>query len=282
MVSYRHLKEVIQASYPDLTKNHKRIADYFLANMEKVPFLSVQELSLEVKASVASVVRFAQQIGYSGYSELREDVSSILQNKISNGDIFNPSEALNPKTDLLSSIAGIEVKNINSTLQSLDRASLAQVVKSILKADKVYTAGLGVSYYMSEVLAYQLNQVAVNADNLRHDSMLLIEQIPFIKKNDFIVFFSFPPYSKETIEAAELACTLGIKSAAITNKTTAPITRFTDHQLLVSSENLLYTNALTGIAVLINTIVTECGRKNKEKARVMISLLKGVENSYTE
>lgn len=282
MVSYRHLKEVIQANYPELTKNHKRIADYFLINTEKIPFMSVQQLSHEVKASVASVVRFAQQIGYSGYSELRDDVSSILQNKISNGDIFNPSEKLKPKADILSSIAGIEIKNINSTLQSIDRKALGEVVKAILKAQKVFTAGLGVSYYMAEILAYQLNQVAVNADNLRHDSVALIEQIPFITKKDFIIYFSFPPYSKETIEAAELAHKLGIRSAAVTNKSTAPVTQFTDYHLLVSSENLLYTNALTGIAVLINAIVTECGRKNKEKAREMISMLRGVEESYIE
>jgi len=282
MVSYRQLKDVIRNSYPELTRNHKRVADFFIANLDRVPFLSVQELSQEVKASVASVVRFAQQIGYSGYSELRDDVSGILQNKINSGDIFKAPDTEAPKADLLSTIAGLEMKNINSTLNLIERKTFTDVVKLILKADKVYTAGLGVSYHMAEILAYQLNQVAINAGNLKHQSMAFVEQIPFVTSKDFLIFFSFPPYSRETIETAEFAHSRNIKSAAITNKSTAPVTRFTDHHLLVSSENLLYTNALTGIAVLINAIVTECGRANKEKAREMIAMVDEKLNEYIE
>ncbi len=282
MASYRQLKDLIEGNYPGFTKNHKRIADYFLSNLEKIPFLSVQEVSKEAEASVASVVRFAQQIGYSGYSELREDVSGILQNKISNGDIFPTTEKPDPKTDILSSIADIEIKNINSTLNSIERKSFNDIIKLILRSDRVYTAGLGISFHMAEILAYQLNQVAVSASNFKHSSESFVEQIPFIPKKGMIIFFSFPPYSKETIEAAEFARKFGIKSVAITNKSTAPITRFTDHYLLVSRENLLYTNALTGIAVLINAIATECGRKNKTKALEMIGLLDGLQDYYSE
>ena len=130
--------------------------------------------------------------------------------------------------------------------------------------------GLGISYLLSEVLAYQLKQVAVDAWNLNHDHSSFMEQILYMNENDLIIAFSFPPYSKETIEAAKLVKERKIKLVSITDKNASPITFHSDVHLTIKTENMLYTNSFAAISVVINAIATGCALKNKQKAKKML------------
>ena len=76
---YREVKERIEEKFKDLPKNQQKIADFFLVNFDRIPFLSVQEISESTHVSVASIVRFAQNLGFSGFSEIRDEISVILQ-----------------------------------------------------------------------------------------------------------------------------------------------------------------------------------------------------------
>jgi DNA-binding MurR/RpiR family transcriptional regulator len=59
----------------------------------------------------------------------------------------------------------------------------------------------------------------------------------------------------------------------ITNKSSAPISRFCDVQLNVISKNMLFTNSFSAVSVVINAIATQCALSNKSKAEKMLSEL---------
>ena len=175
------------------------------------------------------------------------------------------------KDDLLTSVANVDINNINDTLTLIDRENFNGAVDLILKSKKVYTAGLGISYLLAEILSYQLTQVAIDAAVFRHTDSIFQEQILFLGKDDLIIAFSFPPYSKETVEAAKFACQRGIKVISITNKNASPITFYSSESLVVKSENMLFTNSFAAISVLINAIATACAYKNKTNAKKILA-----------
>jgi DNA-binding MurR/RpiR family transcriptional regulator len=92
----------------------------------------------------------------------------------------------------------------------------------------------------------------------------------FLNPKDLLIVFSFPPYSKETIEAAEYANKRKIDVISITNKHASPVTFFTKANLIVKSENMLYTNSFAAISVLINAIATACAIKDKQRAKKVL------------
>ncbi len=270
MARYQEIKEKIRDKYNDLPKNQKKMADYFIDNFDSIPFLSVQEVSGETGISVASVVRFAQSTGFSGYSELREAIAESLQSQLSGKTIFPLFDKRKIEEDLLTAVANQDIKNINDTLSLIERENFQKAVKEIGKAERVFTAGLGISYILAEILAYQLTQVGIDASVFKHDYTIFHEQIMFLNKRDLVIAFSFPPYSKETIEACEYAAGKGIKIITITNKEASPVTHYSDINLVVQSENMLYTNSFAAISVVINAIATECAMKNKQKAEKVL------------
>lgn len=267
---YKEIKEKIQQKFEKLPRNHRNIADYIVDNFDKIPFFSVHEIADKTGASVASIVRFAQRIGYSGYSDLREAIAFSLQSHLTKKDTFPLVRQSSKDEDILTSVANIDVMNINETLNELDRDLFNHSVKLMIQSNRVFTAGLGISYLLAEILAYQLTQVGIDATVLKHTYSVFEEQILYLKKNDVLVTFSFPPYSIETIDAAKAANKKGIKVISITNKPSSPVTFYSEAVLIVKSENMLFTNSFAAISVIINALATACAVKNKSNAKIIL------------
>lgn len=270
MERYKEIKDQIKSRYNSLPKNHRKIADYFINNFDKIPFLNVQELSEKTGASVASIVRFSQRAGYKGFSDLRESITDSLQKGMHNGEIFPLLEKRKIEDDLLTEVANLDIKNINDTLNMIERKSFNYVIERISSAERVLTGGLGISYLLAEILAYQLTQVGIDSTVLKHTHTLFHEQILYLNSKDLLVLFSFPPYSKETIEVARFAEERRIDVIAITNKPASPITFYTKANLIVESRNMLFTNSFAAISVLINAIATACAVKDKSRAKKIL------------
>jgi len=270
MDRYKEIKEQITSRYNSLPKNHRRIADYFINNFDKIPFVNVQDLSKATGTSVASIVRFSQRSGFKGFNELRDAITGSLQKELSNKQIFPLFEKRKIQEDLLTEVANLDIKNINDTLNFIERSTFNYVIERILKSDRVFTAGLGISYLLAEILAYQLTQVGVSSSILNHTHTVFNENILFLNPKDLLMVFSFPPYSKETIEAAKFAQERNIDVIAITNQPAAPVTFFSKANLLVKSENMLFTNSFAAISVLINALATACAIKDKQRAKKIL------------
>jgi len=270
MERYKEISEKIKSKYDSLPKNHRKIADFFINNFDRIPFLNVQELSESTGASVASIVRFAQRSGYKGFSELREAIAASLQKGLHNSEIFPLLQKRKAEDDLLTEVANLDIKNINDTLNLIERKSFNYVINRICSAERVMTGGLGISYLLAEILAYQLTQVGIDSSPLKHTHTLFHEQVLFLNSEDLLVLFSFPPYSRETVDLARFAEERKIDVIAITNKPASPITFYTKANLIVESRNMLFTNSFAAISVLLNAIATSCAVKDKVRAKKIL------------
>ncbi len=270
MKTQKEIQETILQHYENLPENQKWIADYFLENFERIPFLSVHEVAEATSRSVASVVRFAQRIRYSGFSELRDAMAGSLQNRIGNREVFPMVRSKVQSADPLTDVANQDIQNINETLHMIERDDFRKAINLIQRSQRVFTMGLGISSLLSQILAYQLTQVGIDSRPFDHTYSSFVEQVLFLNENDLLLGLSFPPYSKETIDAAHFARKNKVKVISITNKKSAPITFESNFSLLVKSENMLFTNSFAAISVLINAIATGCALKNKAKAQKMV------------
>lgn len=260
----------IRDEYNTLPKNHQKIADFFLDNEDLIPFLSVHEIAKASSASVASIVRFSRRIGFSGYGDMRDTVSRALQHKLKNEDVFPAMPPPAMGDDTLSLVGNQDIKNIGDTLSLIKRDVFHRAVDLILAAPQVHAAGFGISYLMAHILAYQLNQVGKKAAAFRQGSTTFAEQILLADKGDVLVGISFPPYYQETVDAVRQAREKKIAVIAITNKSSAPVAMHADETLIVKSENVLFTNSFSAMAMLINAISTECAIRDKARARTML------------
>jgi DNA-binding MurR/RpiR family transcriptional regulator len=263
--SFPDLKALIREKYPGLPENQRKVADFLLQHLEEAPFLSVVEIEERSGASKATVVRLAQHLGYSGFLEMREDLVKDLQSRMMITEMF-PLLPKSGRGETLTAVAHQDVENINQTINQLDPKVFTDVAQMILEASQVFAVGLGISSLMSRILAYSLNQVAIRCTPCVHDYESFMEQIHMIGQGDLLIAFSFPPYSRETIEFVKAVAEKKRAVVAITDRVTSPIGFYASRVLPIASQNMLFTNSFSAMTVLINALTTEVALRNRVKA----------------
>jgi DNA-binding MurR/RpiR family transcriptional regulator len=259
------LEALIQRKYHELPENQRKVADFLIQHIREAPFLSVVEIEDRSGASKATVVRLAQSLGFSGFLEMRGKLIKGVQSQMRITEMF-PLLAGTSREETLTAVADQDVRNINQTINQLDRKVFRDVARMILNASRVYTLGLGISSLMARILAYSLSQVAIRSTSLVHDYETFIEQIHLFERSDLIIAFSFPPYSKETIEVVRAAARRKARIVAVTDRVTSPVSLHAARVLPVVSQNMLFTNSFSAISVIINALTTEVALLNKAKA----------------
>ena len=70
----------INESLDSLPRREKLLANYILGNLKDVSKMTITTLSKKSKASAATIVRFANRLGYAGYREFTKSLYSDVEN----------------------------------------------------------------------------------------------------------------------------------------------------------------------------------------------------------
>ena len=245
-----------------LSRQQRLIAEYLLDNLQEVPFLSVPQLAQRSGASEATVVRLCQAIGFDGFSDMKMAVVENLREEMNAPDRTSPEDE-GAAGDVLAAVAELERHNIRSTLESIDRESFARVAALLFEADHIFTFGLGISAHLAELAAYLLTEHGLRAHRFSTHFTSPREQLVAMRSGDALVAFSFPPYSRQTIEVLEEAASHDMKSVVITDRLSAPAVPIASESLLVSTHGMTFTNATSSINVLLNALVVEIASRHR-------------------
>ncbi len=256
-------REFVVRHAAGLPPQQRVIADHLLDNLQTVPFLSVPELAQKVGVSEATIVRFAQRIGYAGFTELKMALVDLLQQRLGAGDVEPPLEAV---SDVLESVAALESSNIRRTVEALDRAVFAEVADAVFRAAHTYTFGMGISAHLAEVASYFLTQIGIRTTPLSTRFSSPLEQLVMLRPSDLLLVLSFPPYSRQTLEMIEEEDRLGAVTVAVTDRPTAPAATRARFALPVRSDNTMFTNAVAAVTVVFNALATEIANRHRGPA----------------
>ncbi len=258
------IRERVARHAAELSRQQRAVADYVLDHLREVPFLSVPELAERTGASDATVVRFCQRVGYSGYADLKMDLVDDLQAGIlSSATTSGVPTVEEIGRDSLAAMAKLEQQNIERTLQSADRKIFRKVAAALFKADHVFTFGLGISAYLADFASYLFTEHGLRSTCLATRFTSPREQLVVLRPSDIVVAFSFSPYSRQTLEVLEEAGDKGVPTVVITDRATAPGVSVADDALVVSSHGMTFTNATASAGVLLNALVLEIASRHR-------------------
>ncbi len=257
------VRDRILAHVDDLPPQQRTIAAYLLDHLDSVPFLSVPELARRCGVSEATIVRFGQRIGFSGFAELKAALVELLQTRLGVDQEPGVDE---PGEDILESVALHESRNIHRTVESIDREVFTAIADRVHAADHVYTFGMGISAQMAELTAYALVQIGIAAHTLSTGYSSPREQLVAVTERDLVVTISLPPYSRQSLEMIIAAADAGAATVALCDRLLAPPARRADLSLAVRSDNLTFTNAVAAMTVVINALATAVATRHPDQA----------------
>jgi len=281
------LKNRIKQKNSHLTESQKAIANYIIENPQIFALSSIREIEKESNISKSTIVRLAQTLDYSGFhemrlafeNEIRKNLEPIRRYKKFLADTARSSSS--SKLDYIQLISDETVHNIHKTMQLVDTGQYRRALELLKNACHVYTMGLAMSSHLAEIASYLFNRVCIKSYFISYGSITFKEQIINLSKKDLVFAFSFPPYSKETIEAARYARERQIKIIVVTDKMTNKIVDYSDVFLQVSVESMAISNSIMSVLVLLYAMVTQISHAKKSKIMETIEAIEDVRKKCT-
>ncbi len=264
---------LIQEKRSGFSKGQARIARYITENADKAAFMTASRLGQKTEVSESTVVRFAVELGFEGYPEMRRALQEMIRNRLTSVQRIEVAKTVIGSGDTLTAILNSDMENILRTQNEVDRDSFSRAVEALLGAKKIYVLGTRTSAALSMFMGFYFNLLFENVKVLYENTAgEVFEQIMRIGPGDVFVGISYPRYSKRTVKAVRFAKERGATVLALTDAATSPIAEGADVCLLARSDMVSFVDSLVAPLSLINALIVEVSERKPGVARTFTEL----------
>ncbi|MBU5590690.1 MurR/RpiR family transcriptional regulator [Clostridium sp. MSJ-4] len=264
MESNQDLMRMIQVKFPRLSKGQKLIAEYILKHYDKAAFMTAAKLGTSVGVSESTVVRFANELGFSGYPKLQKALQELIKNKLTTVQRIELANDFISEENALKGVLKADMENIRSTLEKINHKTFEDVVQNIFDAKRIYIIGLRSSTALAEFLGFYLNVILDNVKVVGYGISDIFEQIIRVGEGDLVIGIGFPRYATRTIEALTYAQSRNAKVVAITDSLLSPLASQADYTLIAQSNMASFVDSLAAPLSVINALIIAVGLREKE------------------
>ena len=267
----KDLFKTIQSRVSHLSKSHRRVADYIHSHYQRAAFMTASQLAKTLGLSEPTVVRFAQSLGYSGYSEFLKDLEEIIHSELTATDRFKLSvhsrrKRLSGPQEVISK----EIENLRHLLESFPTIEFFKVVKEIQIAQNTFIIGLRGSTHLAQYFGYFLRKVKRPVRILTTGSTIDFDELMDVNSHTLVISIAFPRYPKMTVDLTEYARQRGAKIIVITDTLFSPIAKLSDISLLIPIGLITLFDSYSAPLCLINVLVTEVSRRNTRRTKQLL------------
>ncbi len=277
----RNLLAEIEARMPSFSKGQKLISAYILEHYDKAAYMTASKLGNIVHVSESTVVRFAIELGFSGYPEFQHALQEIVRTKLTSFQRIEVTNNLIGDGDVLSKVLLGDADKIKHTLEDIDRGAFEDAVEHIVAARDIYILGVRASSSLAGFLAHGLRMIFDNVKFVQTTSgSEMFEQIMNIKPEDVMIAISFPRYSKRIIHAVNFAHNAGADVIAITDSPASPIAPNANQVLTARSDMASFADSLVAPLSIINAIIVAVSRKKQDDLKIRLRQLEEIWDEY--
>jgi DNA-binding MurR/RpiR family transcriptional regulator len=233
--SFEQLKGELARTYPGLSPQLQAIATYALEHPHDMALYTVARLAKGAGVQPSAMVRFAQALGYEGFSDLQGVFRSrLVERSSSSPGLRNYRErieafrAVHPKSGpiaVLNQFIGDGIASLEQLHEHVSGADLQAAVKLLGAAQQIYVLGYRRSFPVAYYLSYALTQLELRAPLLGALGGMLKEPAQVIGPKDALLVVSFRNYTPEVVEVAQTCRNRKVPVVAITDNALSPLAR---------------------------------------------------------
>ncbi len=213
----------------------KKISGFLLNDKKNnISTLSAVALGNQCDVSNASVIRFAQNLGYKGYSEFK--LEYLAAQKHSVGEIlYNDVRLDDSPSDIIQKAGYLFSKNVENSIKVVEPETLERLANVMVQAERIALFGVGSSGVVASD-AYQ-KLIRINKNVLfNSDTHVQRAYASMLTDKDLALAFTTRGQTKEVIQSLEIAQAGGCQIAAITRYGKTPTSKLSDLALSFAYE----------------------------------------------
>ena len=255
----------IEQQHASMPKRLREIGNFVLGHPEAIALSTLAELAAETDIATSAFVRFAQTIGFDGFSQMqavfRQQVRSSwpqYASRLSDMADVNPADHF----EALSASAVASIKRLSN---SVSMEHLEAAVCKLAGAETIWFAAGGRARPVTAYMRYMLTKLGIRTQEFQEAPSEAMRELNLIGLNDVLLVVSFAPYGKLTVKLAQEAASRGAEIVSVTDTMVSPVAL--DTTLLVTEESIFGFRSLCATMNLAQYLAIEIGLKREKDVR---------------
>ena len=255
----------IEQQHASMPKRLREIGNFVLGHPEAIALSTLAELAAETDIATSAFVRFAQTLGFDGFSQMqavfRQQVRSSwpqYASRLSDMADVNPADHF----EALSASAVASIKRLSN---SVSMEHLEAAVRKLAGAETIWFAAGGRARPVTAYMRYMLTKLGIRTQEFREAPSEAMRELNLIGPNDVLLVVSFAPYGELTVKLAQEAACRGVEIVSVTDTMVSPVAL--DTTLLVTEESIFGFRSLCATMNLAQYLAIEIGLKREKDVR---------------
>jgi DNA-binding MurR/RpiR family transcriptional regulator len=266
MTNNNNLKGRIASIHQDLSPKHKTLARFLMDNRIFVSFASAEQVGEKAGTSAATVVRFAQTLGYTGFSALQASLREEIPTYLTAIERIQKRLSSPSTTDTIPQhVFQTDIRNIERTARLLSPEILERATRDIVQADRILVLGTGLSAAPALYLSHSLRVIGYETHVSTDGGLSLAAEIAAINKGVLLITIGLWRYAQSSVDAAHIARRNGARTIAITDSALSPLTKDADHVFEVATDRVAHSLSATALVSLLNVFIASLSELQPER-----------------
>lgn len=253
------LLQELQRRHASLSPRLRQAARHIIDHPNQAALSTVTELSVSAGVQPSALIRLAQALGFSGFSEMQK----VLQEALA---VASPSYgervhqlrtagATSGVMGVLRQAGELNQVSLQNLVDTTDPAALEQAVALLSAAPLVHVIGQRRSHPVAGYIAYGLTRSGRIARLIAGAAGMLRDEAATMRPGDALVVISLHPYSADAVETAAWAASHGVSVVALSDGPLSPLAIHATVMLSVRDAELFGFRALVAQMCLAQVLV---------------------------
>ncbi|WP_193368983.1 MurR/RpiR family transcriptional regulator [Pelagibius marinus] len=265
---YEELKSAIAGRYASLSRQLQSIARFALENPNDIALETVATIAKRAGVQPSSMVRFAQTMGYDGFTTMQQVFRSrLMAGAVSYRDRIRSmakDRGEGPES-LLDDFVDEGMASLQALRDSIDRPTIAAAADRLVAAEEVFLLAQRRAFPVAFYLAYALGRLEKRYRLLDGTGGLMHQQAAQARPSDTILAISFTPYSQDVIDIARERSEAGVPIVGITDSPLSPLAMAASVSFEVPDQGDQPFRSLVAPLCLAQTLMVTVGQKMAER-----------------
>ncbi|WP_040213484.1 MurR/RpiR family transcriptional regulator [Clostridium polynesiense] len=210
---------IIEKNRDKLNKNEGELLKFFIDNAKNIKSMRIQDLSKSTFMSTAAIIRFCKKLGFTGYTELKNNLIFTMENQ-------------NRQISFNNEVTTFE--DIERTKQLINESIVDEVLDLIFNANRVDFYGEGSSRSVCREMARRFQLIGKQCFYY-DDTTIMYSSAATLESNDLVFSVSMSGETAQVIKASNIAKSRGAKVVSITNMSINTLSSLSDRTIFISS-----------------------------------------------
>lgn len=222
------LRAAILERRGELPKRLTQVAAYALDHPDDIAFGTAASIALSADVQPSTLVRFAQQFGFDGFSGLQLLFRARLRERTSSYEerlraLEQDGAALAESTTIFNGFIAAAHRSVDTIAAAVEPDAFERAVTLLANAETIYLIAKRRSYPISSYMAYAFGKLKVRCQLVGTSAGIDDDLLAMATPDDAAFAISFSPYASESAAQARALAARGIPVVSLTDSAFSPL-----------------------------------------------------------